>query len=331
MLSLSKWLGILIGLLISFQTFADGKPMRCVAFSPYVGGLTPDYGARPSKQLVDTLLDKLVADTPFRCIMTYGVINGLEYVFEAAMQRQLSVTAIVWLDKEVEVNSQSISSAIALARKYDKTITRLSCGSEVRTRHDYRYDSEISRCLQAMREAKLSQPVTTIDTWWEWCNRQQPCAPTSFSAQVDWIGINVFPWWESQFSPIHSCISAEQAAQFHLARLEEVRRANPGKDVVITEFGWPNAPENYAATNRHTGQQCAVAGVANQALVINSTLALLGQKGYSATVFEAFSETWKPSNEGESGQYWGVCQGEPPYRCNAAVLMSLMRNTPRRK
>ncbi|MGZ8201470.1 MAG: exo-beta-1,3-glucanase, partial [Methylosarcina sp.] len=40
--------------------------MQCVAFSPYVGGLTPDYGAHPSAELINQLLDKIVKETPFR-------------------------------------------------------------------------------------------------------------------------------------------------------------------------------------------------------------------------------------------------------------------------
>lgn len=33
--------------------------LQCAAFSPYVGNLNPDYGAYPSKELINTLLDKL--------------------------------------------------------------------------------------------------------------------------------------------------------------------------------------------------------------------------------------------------------------------------------
>lgn len=32
----------------------------CVSFSPYVNGLSPDYGPQPTPELVGTLLDKLV-------------------------------------------------------------------------------------------------------------------------------------------------------------------------------------------------------------------------------------------------------------------------------
>ncbi len=292
-----------------------GKAMQCVAFSPYVGELNPNWGSNPPPQIIDTLLDKIVKDTPFRCIMTYGVLNGLDYTFTAAKVRNLKVIAILWLDKDTEVNSQSISRGIALAREFPETITKLSCGSEVRTRHGTTLDSEISRCITAMRESKITQPVTTIDTWWEWCNRSRPCNPTGFEASVDWIGVNIFPWWENKFASTHTCTPANKAADFHIARLEEIRRTYPGKDVVLTEFGWPNGPEGTTEINNRTGEKCGVASAKNQSMVIKSTLKKLAAKNWSGIVFEAFSETWKPKDEGNFGSYWGICQGQPPYNC----------------
>ncbi|MEY3808725.1 MAG: hypothetical protein RI893_1701 [Pseudomonadota bacterium] len=293
----------------------DKNALQCAAFSPYVGKLSPDYGAHPSKELIDQLLDKLVKETPFRCIMTYGVMNGLEYTFSAAKARHLKVIAIIWLDDDIAVNSKSISSGIEVAKAYPQTIIKLSCGSEVRTRHDYAFDGEITRCINALREAGVAQPITTIDTWWEWCNRVTPCHQTNFGVQVDWIGINVFPWWENKHSGVFPCTPAEKAADFHMARIEDLRRTYPGKEVILTEFGWPNGPEGGTELNKLTSQHCSVAGKKNQALVVQSTFKKLAEKGWGGVVFEAFSENWKPSNEGDFGSYWGICQGEPPYAC----------------
>jgi exo-beta-1,3-glucanase (GH17 family) len=50
-------------------------------------------------------------------------------------------------------------------------------------------------------------------------------------------------------------------------------------------------------------------------LMVQSTFKKLAQKKWSGVVFEAFSEKWKPSKEGGSGSFWGICQGEPPYNC----------------
>jgi exo-beta-1,3-glucanase (GH17 family) len=291
------------------------KAMQCVAFSPYVGNINPNYGASPSHELIDTLLDKLIKQTRFRCLMTYGVLNGLEYTFAAAEARKLKVIAIIWLDKDIAVNDQSIAKGIEVAKAFPKTIVKLSCGSEVRTRHGNVFDGEIVRCIDGLRNAGVKQPITTIDTWWEWCNRAAPCQKTGFEAKADWIGVNIFPWWENKHAGVHTCVPVDKAADFHIARLEEIRLTYPDKDVVLTEFGWPSGPEGATEANDHTGEKCGIASQKNQVNVIKETLQKLVKKNWSGNVFEAYSEKWKPGDEGSSGSYWGLCQGEPPYTC----------------
>jgi exo-beta-1,3-glucanase (GH17 family) len=290
-------------------------PLRCVAFSPYVGNLTPDYGMHPSSKLLDTLLDRLIEQTGFRCIMTYGVLDGLDYVFKAAKARNLKVIAILWLDDDVGVNSRSIARGIQVAKEYPETIIRISCGSEVRTRHGYRFDTEISRCINSLKHAGVAQPITTIDTWWEWCNRSWPCQPSKFGASVDWIGANVFPWWENKHSGIFTCTPSRMAADFHIARLEDLHRVYHGKQIILTEFGWPRGPSEGEETNQHNGDQCGVASRPNQLQVITTTFKKLAERGWSGVAFEAYDENWKHNNEGLFGGYWGLCQSDPPYRC----------------
>ncbi len=297
------------------------KPLQCVAFSPYVNQLTPNYGATPNAEIIDTLLDTLIKETPFRCIMSYGVLNGLEAIFPAAKKRGIKVIAILWIDKDKLVNSDSISHGIALARQYPETIIRLSCGSEVRTRHGYAFDGETERCLNALREAKVTQPIGVIDTWWEWCNRSQPCHENQFSKQVDWIGINVFPWWENRHADLFPCVNANEAADFHVARWQEVKKTNPTKEVIITEFGWVSAPEGKAQINLKTKKECGgVASQKNQQLVVQSTFKKLAEKKISGVAFEAFSENWKANKEeGDFGRFWGLCQSTPPYTCHVSL------------
>jgi exo-beta-1,3-glucanase (GH17 family) len=62
-----------------------------------------------------------------------------------------------------------------------------------------------------------------------------------------------------------------------------------------------------------------VAGKKNQMRVVEQTFRKLSQKNWSGVAFEAFSENWKPSNEGSFGSYWGLCEGKPPYACVKGV------------
>lgn len=318
------WLFLTIALFYSQQIYAKNspEPLQCVAFSPYVNQLTPNYGAQPSAEIIETLLDTLIKQTPFRCIMSYGVLNGLEAIFPAAKKRGIKVIAILWIDKDKLVNTDSIAHGIALARQYPETIVRLSCGSEVRTRNNYDFDDETERCLNALREAKVSQPIGVIDTWWEWCNREQPCHQNRFSSQVDWIGINIFPWWENRHSDLFSCVEANDAADFHLSRWQEVKKTNPEKEVIVTEFGWVYAPDGQAQVSLKTGKKCGTASRKNQQLVIQNTFKKLAEKKVSAVAFEAFSENWKPEKEGDFGRFWGLCDGTEPYNCHLSLKLN---------
>ena len=293
-------------------------PLHCVAFSPYVEGLNPDWGHHPSAEKIGELLDRLTADTPFRCIMAYGVLPELEPIYAAAREHGLAVIAIVWLNDDPEVNSRSIAAGMRLAHEYRDVIVRVACGSEVRTRHGHRLDGEIDRCIRALRGAKVPQPITTIDTWWEWCDAASPCRRTRFSPDVDWVGINIFPWWENLHSGLFGCTGAGDAAAFHLERLAEVRRVYPDKEVMVTEFGWPAGPPDPAEA-AGVRAACAEAGPKAQLQVVNETLAELRRRGWSGVVFQAFREPWKAGREGAVGPFWGLCEGTPPYRCPEGI------------
>ena len=54
------------------------EPLRCAAFSPYVDGYNPNSGPHPPPALIDALLEAQVKRLGFRCIMTYGMLNGLD-------------------------------------------------------------------------------------------------------------------------------------------------------------------------------------------------------------------------------------------------------------
>lgn len=292
----------------------ENRVLRCVAFSPYVVGYDPDFGPHPPPELIDSLLDVVVSQLGFRCIMSYGVLNGLDYVFEAAKKRGVQVIAIVWLDTDETANDASIQLGIQKALQYSETIVRISCGSEVRVRHGVTIAEPIIRtCINRFKAAAVAQPITSIDTWWGWCNETWPCQRWDLANEVDWIGINIFPWWENKFSGLFPCTTADEAADFHIARFQDIIARYPEKEVIVTEFGWPAGPNGYSETNQYTGQKCGVATESNQRLVIEETLVRLDRLGWQGVVFGAFRETWKERYEGAVGPFWGVCEGNPPY------------------
>lgn len=291
------------------------SPTHGIAFSPYVTGYDPNSGPQPGPELVDRLMQRVRA-MGFRRILVYGATPGFDAVYEAAERYGVRVIAIIWLDKDAAANQASIAAGIQRAKAQPQTIERLSCGSEVRTRHGLAVSQPlIEDCLAQVRAADVSQPVGSIDSWWGWCNEAWPCQTWGLATKVDWIGVNIYPWWENKYSGIFPCTPAGEAAAFTVARYQAMRSQYAGQEVLLTEFGWPAGPHGHAETNVHTGQRCGIAGAANQRLVVEQTLAALDAAGLPGIVFEAFQEPWKTASEGPVGAYWGVCGGDVPYSC----------------
>src|SRR5262249_30264938 len=77
---------------------------------------------------------------------------------------------------------------------------------------------------------------------------------------------------------------------------EDLRRAYPGKRIVIAEFGWPSAGYN---------RQNADPGRAKQAQVLRDFVAQADALGIDYNIIEGIDKPWKTS-EGSVGSYWGL-------------------------
>jgi exo-beta-1,3-glucanase (GH17 family) len=298
-----------------FSGMAQAEHLRCIAFSPYVDGMNPNWPPHPTPAKIDELMDIVAHRTGFKCVLIYGMLNGLDYAVDAAHARGLKVIGSMWLGNDVVVNNQSISKGIAKAKQFPETLIRLSCGVEVWRYADAdKVEPAIQNCVTQVKAAGVTQPLTAIDTWWHWCNKNMPCQARPLHSQLDWIGVNIYPWWENKYSGLYPCTTAAQAADFHIARLATVQARYPGKIVMLTEFGWPAGPDGYSEINERTGDHCGVASETNQRLVITSSIKKLDEADIDFSLFETFRESWK--GEGNVGPWWGNCDGYPPYACH---------------
>jgi exo-beta-1,3-glucanase (GH17 family) len=296
---------------------ADTSLLNCVAFSPYINGYDPNFPNDPKKvppaSVIDHLLD-IAVQRKYNCILVYGVHPPLDHIFPAAQARSIKVIANIWLEAGstyAAQNATSIAYGITAAKSYPGTIVKLSCGVEVRNRAVNKTlpvssaETVINDCIIQLRNAGVTQPITTIDTWWNWCNAKWPCQSWSMANNVDWIGINVYPWWENKDSDHFPCTPASTAPQFQMDRITDVKSVYPSKEIVLTEFGWPAGPDGYSEKNLHTGQMCGIASKANQDYVRIEAIKKLTTAGIQGVVFEAFQEPWK-STEGPVGPNWGI-------------------------
>jgi len=289
------------------------KSAGCINFTPYVNGYNPDEGPHPPPELIDQLLDVIVTETSFTCIKTYGVLNGLNYTFEAARKRNLKVMAVLWIDMDDNINEQSIQVGIESSFQYKDTIIALVCGNELRVRVGKgASEPHINNCIDKLRAANVEQPLSVIESWWGWVDEQAQYRQWSVIDRLDWVGINVFPWWESMFD--RGCYTEEGAVDFHIETIHTVQKLYPDKPVILTEFGWPAGPNDFVQANPKN-LTCGTATEAHQTYVISQTIRRLQQESLYGIMFSSFREHWKHGREGVIASYWGICGNESPFQC----------------
>ncbi len=290
----------------------------CIHFSPYVQEYNPDFGFHPPSSLIDRLLDVLRDQTKFRCVITYGVLNGLERIVPAARDRGFKVIVVPWLDNDTIVNEQSLNAAISLVRQHSQTVLGVACGSEIRLRLGKETAETILRnCATKLKNANLNKPIGIIDTWNMLCDGDSfICRKWEFvEREFDWLGCNNFAYWFSVFNPCGTCISLDQSADFHVQQLLMLRGRYPTKTIIMTEYGHPGL--NSVPMNTFSNATCSSGPTSEQAQnqVLSQTWTRLKNERLPGILFSAFREPWKTRNEAAIASSWGICASSPPFAC----------------
>jgi exo-beta-1,3-glucanase (GH17 family)/cellulose synthase/poly-beta-1,6-N-acetylglucosamine synthase-like glycosyltransferase len=271
----------------------DG-PLASISYSPYARSQHPDLGDRPTAAQIRADL-KLIA--PYaRAIRTYSSTRGVEQVPAIAAEFGLKVAVGVWIDKDEARNEREIQSAVDLARHHTN-VTAIVVGNETVLRADKTFDELIDLIRRVKRISPV--PVTTGETWDVWLGVKGPEATPEaareaaekapkLASAVDFIAAHVLPYWQG--------LPANKAVDEAISRYDQLRRAYPGKRIVIAEFGWPSGGYNY---------QSADPGRVEQATILRDFTARAEAYGIDYNLIEAFDQPWK-TNEGSVGAYWGV-------------------------
>ncbi len=262
----------------------DG-PLASVSYSPYARAQHPDYGDRPT---VEQIRNDLRLLSPYtRTVRTYSSTGGVELVPGIAAELGMKVTVGIWIDKNEARNEREIQQAIALAKRYSN-VNAIVVGNESILRAEKSVDELIEIIKRVKRQSPV--PVTTGETHDVWLgdNKSVGADSAKLASAVDFIAVHILPYWGR--------IPANQAVEQTIGIYEKLRRAYPGKRIVIAEFGWPSAGYNMHAANP---------GRIEQAAVLREFVARAEAFGIDYNVIEAFDQPWK-TNEGGVGMYWGM-------------------------
>ncbi|ARU89390.1 glycosyltransferase [Pseudomonas sp. M30-35] len=248
------------------------------SFSPFREGQTPQNNIYPSDKEMTQDLEMLAKQTDN--IRTYSVDEALAHIPRLAEEFGLRVTLGVWISNDEARNEREIAKAIELANS-SRSVVRVLVGNEALFRREITTEKLIGY-LDRVR-AGVKVPVSTSEQWHIW--EENP----ELAQHVDLIAAHVLPYWE--FIPM------EDSTQFVLDRARDLKKLFPKKPLLLSEVGWPS-------NGRMRGG--ADASQADQAIYLRTLVTTLNAKGYNYFVIEAFDQTWKISDEGSVGAYWGV-------------------------
>lgn len=276
----------------SVEAPAAPQRLSSLSFAPYEPSADAEAGESTTRERIKKDLAAVAPLT--KSIRTYAVTAGLEHVPELAAEHGLKVTLGAWLDKDDERNEREIRAAVDLARK-NPNVSSLVVGNEVILRRD----KTVPEMIEFLRRVKAESPVpiTTGEVWHVWL------AHPELASAVDYIAVHILPYWEG--------MSNKDAVDHAFIIYEKLRRAFPGKHIVIAEFGWPSAGHNI---------KDAQPGAFEQAQTIREFVARAALRGVDYNLVEAIDQPWKHF-EGSVGPYWGMLNSDraPKFALNGPI------------
>ncbi len=247
-----------------------------ISFSPYVEGQGP--GTQISTVQISERLQLIKSNVNW--IRSFSCTEGNELIPKIAHDNGLKTMVGVWLNGNRENNEKELANAISIAKAGHVNI--LAVGNEVLLRNDLSEDElieYINRAKQALPDIKVGY----VDAYYEFEDH-----PRVVDA-CDVILANCYPFWEG-------C-----PAEYSLLYMKDMHRramkAGKGKEVIITETGWPNVG---------TAERGAIPSDENALKYFINTYRWAEEEGIEIFYFSSFDETWKVEDEGDVGAYWGI-------------------------
>ncbi|MGD8826775.1 MAG: glycosyl hydrolase family 17 protein [Myxococcales bacterium] len=247
-----------------------------ISFSPYVEGQSP--GTEIGEQQICERLSIIQPYTHW--IRTFSCTSGHQATPRIAHDNGLKAMVGVGLSEDREMNEIELRNGIHVARSGHADI--LAIGNEVMLREDLTED-QLIEYIERAQDAVPGIPVGTVDAYFLFENHPR------VAAACDLLLVNCYPFWES--------CPAEYALLYMKEMYRRAQNVADGKKVIISETGWPNIGSPFGA---------AVPSHDNAVEYFIRTYQWADEEGIEIFYFSAFDESWKVSDEGDVGAYWGL-------------------------
>jgi exo-beta-1,3-glucanase (GH17 family) len=247
-------------------------------FGPYEEGQDPNQGAVVSSEQIERRMRMIAPYT--RWIRTFGCTRGLEYAGAIAHRLQLKIAMGAWIGADPAANEVEMESLIREAQGGNVDLAVI--GTEVLLRSDLSPDALIA-LIRRFRQEVPNVPVTTADTYLDLLDNPEVLAA------CDVVLVNYYPYWEG--------VDVNDGIAWLHARHRRLVAAAGGKEVLVSETGWPSAGDSIVD---------AVPAPGNAAFYFRNFISWARAEGVDYFYFEAFDESWKSFYEGPQGAHWGV-------------------------
>ncbi len=257
------------------QVLASGLHGLC--FSPYA------KEQRTGDLLSEAQISRRVAIVApsTQWVRSFSCTEGHEQIPKLARAQGLKTMAGAWIGHDRERNEREIQALLKLAA--EGVVDIATVGNEVLLRNELP-EAEL---LGYVRRVKALLPaqvlVGCVDAYGEFLHR-----PALIEA-CDVLLPNCYPFWEGA-----DITQAQQYLQ-HMHAL--VLKAAGGKQVIVTETGWPG---------RGQAVSSAVPSPENAMRYFIDTQDWARREGVELFYFSSFDEPWKSEQEGEVGSQWGL-------------------------
>lgn len=244
-----------------------------VVYSPYkLGGC----------KSADEVKSDIAALSGFDVIRIYGVDCDQVPNVLAALGEGQKVFLGIYDVSQISAGLSTINDAIA-SYTWD-IVHSISIGNELVNNGAATVD-QIAGYVQSAKSILkgygYTGPVVSVDTFIAVINNPGLCAIS------DYVAVNAHAFFDGG-------ITADGAGEWVLQQIQRVSSACGGKNVLITESGWPSQGEsNGVAVPSKENQEAAISSIKSTA-------------GDDCILFTAFNDLWKAPGAFNAEQYWGI-------------------------